>query len=132
MGALGLLALVFLLGGADTTRAGTFNPTLEVKVADATPETSSGFTTDFDIPSGDVNFAGVVAFIPKDWGVVPGEEIPIGTIVGNLTSQATLGLFNNACNSELTVEFTFLNASTDPADTVDYDDGDDNGTSDFA
>ncbi len=126
----GLLAFVVLLSGADTARAGTFNPTLKVDVADPKPEASSDFTVDFGVPSGDVNFAAVVSFIPKDWGVVPGKELPIGTTVGTLTSQATLGLINGACNSPVPVEFTFLNSSLDTSDTVAYLDEDKNNTGD--
>ncbi|GAF96062.1 unnamed protein product, partial [marine sediment metagenome] len=58
-------------------------------------------------------------------------EIPIGAIVGELTSQATLGLINGACNNALTVEFTFLNSSIDPTDTVPFLDTDDNLDEDY-
>lgn len=116
----GLLAFVLVIAGADTTRAGTFNPTLEVTVANPEPETSSDFTTEFGVPAGDVNFAAVVGFIPKDWGIVPGDEVEIGTQVGTLGSTATLGLVNGACNTPLPVSFNMLNGSLDPADTVSF------------
>ena len=118
----GLLALVLVIGGADTARAGTFNPTVKITVVDPEPEVNSDITADFNVPAGDVNFAAAVFFIPKDWGIVPGDEIPIGTIVGTLTTQATLGLINGACNNVLPVVFTFVNASLDPSDTVSYED----------
>jgi len=131
-GLLGLLALILVLGSADSAQAGTFNPELAITMADSAPETSSDFTADFNLPSGDVNFAALVTFIPKDWGVVPGDKIPIGAVVGELEAQATLGLINAACQNVLPVEFTMLNASTDPTDTVVYLDEDDNGTEDYA
>jgi len=120
---LGLLGLVLLLGTADTAYA-TFNPTLEVVIENPEPEVPSNVTADFNLPEGDVNFAAVVSFIPGDWGVVPGDQIPIGTIVGSLTSEATLGLINGPCDNVLPVQFTFLNSSIDPSDTVPFLDTD--------
>jgi len=119
-----LLAFLLVLGGADTAQAQTFDLTIELTIDNPEPEGNSEFTTDLILPDGDVNFAGLVAFVPGDWGVVPADEIPIGAIVGELTSQATLGLFNNACNNVLPVRFTFLNSSIDTSDTVPFDDTD--------
>jgi len=127
---LAALALLLVLSGADTIRAGTFSPVLKVTVADPKPEANSDFTTDFNVPKGDVNFAAVISFIPKHWGITPGKDIPIGAVVGNLASKATLGLINSACNTGLPVAFTMLNASTDPAVTVPYVDKDNNGIGD--
>jgi len=129
----GLLALVLVLAGADSAHAkGTFNPTLKVTVANPEPEVSSDFTTEFGVPAGDVNFAALVGFIPKDWGVVPGSDLDIGLQVGVLSSTATLGLVNGACNTPLPVSFNMLNGSLDPSDTVSFLDADENGTQDFA
>jgi hypothetical protein len=89
-----------------------------------------GWVNDGCPASQDVNFGAAVFFLPKEWGITPGDQIPIGTIVGQLTALATLGLINNVCDNELTVVFTMLNASTDPTDTVAFDDADDNGTGD--
>lgn len=80
--------------------------------------------------SQDVNFGAAVFFIPPEWEITPGDEIPIGAIAGQLTALATLGIMNNVCDSELTVVFTMLNASTDITDTVAFSDADDNGTGD--
>ena len=126
----GLIAIVLLLGSADSARA-DFNPTLDVTIENPEPEANSNQTVDFNIAEGDVQFGGVVAFLPRELGIVPGDQIPIGAIVGELSSNATLGLINGACNNALTVEFTFLNSSIDPTDTVDYLDSDDNGTLNF-
>ena len=68
--ALTVLALALLVGAADTSA--DFAPTLEVTIENPEPEASSDFSTSFDLPEGDVNFAAVVAFIPGDWGLVPG------------------------------------------------------------
>ena len=129
--AFALLALVTLLGTTDTVHAQTFNPEGSLVIDNPEPEVSSNFSGGFNLPEGDVNFAGLVAFVPKDWGIVPGDEIPIGAVVGTLTSDVTLGLINSACDSSLFVEFTFLNSSIDPSDTVSFLDSDDNGDEDF-
>jgi len=120
---LGALALVLLAGTADV-QAGTFNPSLEASVTDTTPEAPSDIVVDFDLPKGDVQFAGVIAYIPGDWGIVRGETLPVGAVVGHLVSQATLGLVGAACNSEVPVEFDMLNASININDTVSFDDTD--------
>jgi hypothetical protein len=114
------------------TYAGTFEPTLETALDDTTPEVPSGFTSEFGITEEHTNFAAVVAYIPPSWGVVPGENIPIGAEVGSLDAQATLGLINSACNQILPVHFDFKNSSLDQSDTVSFDDDDNNGTQDFA
>ena len=124
--ALGLLAFLLILGGADSAHAGTFNPIIEITITDPTGGANSDFVADITIPAGDVNFAGIVAFIPNEWGVVPGKDIPVGTEIGGLTSTAVLGLINGACDNVLPVEFTMLNASLDTTDTVPYDDENEN------
>jgi len=148
--ALVLLALVTLLGSADTARAQTFNPTIEACLENSStrdprpiepgdPEECDGdnsagansdFTIAFNVPAGDVNFGSAVFFIPPDWTITPGDEVPIGAVVGQLTALATLGLINGPCDSSLTVQFTMLNANVDPTETVTYADSDDNGTED--
>ena len=118
-----LMATVLILGAADTAHA-TFNPTLELAIAESSAGANSNVSSDFNLPAGDVNFAGVVSFIPGDWGVVSGDEIPIGAVVGRLTARATLGLINGACNNELPVGFNMLNSSIDVTDTVPFEDTD--------
>lgn len=130
-GLLGLLGLVLMLGATDTIQAGTFTPTLEVTMADASAGAHSDFTVDFNLPEGDVNFAGIVSFLPGEWGITPGEDIPIGAVVGKLSSEPTLGLINGACNNPLPVEFIMLNSSIDPTDTVSFVDTDDTPPEDF-
>lgn len=127
-----ILALLTVVGKADTVHAGTFSPALTIEVQQPDAYAASNFTGGFDLPLGDVNFAGVVAFIPGGWTITPGDEIPIGAVIGQLTSQATLGLINAPCSNELPVAFTMLNASLDNTDTIDFEDTDDNNTEDFA
>lgn len=117
-----VLALALLVGGADTVHATTFNPTLAVAVDDPTPGAPSDVVANFDLPSGDVNFAAVVNFIPRDWGVVNGADIPIGMQTGVLDAESVLGLANGACNTQLPVQFDMLNASINTTDTVPFAD----------
>ena len=127
-----VLAFVLVLGGKDTANAGTFAPTLTVEVTNPEPESTSDYNVDFGIGGEDVNFAAVVAFVPPDWGVVPGDQMPIGTPVGSLSSQATLGLLNSACNQSLPVAFEFMNSSINTTDTVSFLDEDMTNTADYA
>lgn len=127
-----VLAFVMVLGSIDTARAATFNPKLAVAVADPTANADSDFTATLNIPDGDVNFAAVISFIPRNWGVVTGDEIPIGDKVGELRADSVLGLANGACNTQLPVVFEMLNAGIDTTDTVPFTDEDENNTNDFA
>jgi hypothetical protein len=127
-----VLAFVLVMGAKDTANAGTFAPTLTVTVANPEPETTSDYSVEFGIGPNDVNFAAVVAFIPPDWGVVPGDQMPVGTPVGSLQSQATLGLLNSACNQSLPVAFDFMNSSINTNETVSFLDVDEDNTADYA
>lgn len=128
--ALSVLALV--AGGADSAHAQTFNPSLAVAADDPSPGVPSDVVANFDLPDGDVNFAAVVSFIPKDWGVVPGDQIPIGMQTGLLDAQSVLGLANGSCSTQLPVQFDMLNASINTEDLVPFEDEDENNTADFA
>ena len=119
----GVLSLLLVMAGTDTAEAGTFNPVLEVTLESTDPETAADFTVDFGIRDPkDLNFGGVVSFIPSDFGIVRGDKIPIGEPVGKLDAIATLGLINSACNQALTVHFDFVNATIDKSSTVSFDD----------
>ena len=131
--AIAVLALVALLGTADTAHAQTFNPTYDITLVDTQSGANSGWTSNFNISGPacdltgspptfdcDVQFAGVVFFIPEEWGVTPGDEIPIGALVGTVLATVTLGTINSPCNTELPVGFIMVNASIDPSDTVVY------------
>ncbi len=120
----GLLAFMLLFGTTDTAFAGTFKPTVSAELADKTPETPSDLSFSFHVPKGDYNFAGFLGFVPKDWGIVRGETIPVNTVVGNLKAEATLGIANNPCNATLKPEFKFLNGTLDKSKTVYFDDTD--------
>lgn len=127
------MVAVMALGSADSVHAATtFNPTVQVAVVDPTPGASSDFSSTLVIPEGDVNFAAFIAYIPEQWGVVTGDNIPIGTHVGTLDATAVLGLANSACNQVLPISYDFMNGSLDLTDTVSFQDTDDSKTVDYA
>ena len=126
------LLAVTVLGSGNSTHATSFNPTVSATIKDPTAGKPSDITATLSIPSGDVNFAAFIAYIPQNWGVVTGDHIPIGAPVGHLDSKAVLGLVNSACNQELPVSFDMMNGSLNMKDTVTFDDLDKNNTPDFA
>ncbi len=126
-----VLTVVLALSASDTAYA-TYDPELSVAVADTTAEATSDITVQFDLPNGDANFSGAVRFMPGDWGIVDGRDIPIGAEVASVFADATLGLLNGACNQSIPVEFAMKNASLDKTDTVPFDDQNGNLTFDFA
>jgi hypothetical protein len=126
------LVAVMVLGSGNTTRATSFNPTVSATIKDPTPGKPSDITATLSIPSGDVNFAAFISFIPQNWGIVTGDHVPIGASVGTLSSQSVLGLVNSACNQQLPVDFDMMNGSLNMKDTVSFNDLDNNNTPDFA
>jgi hypothetical protein len=132
MAVLGALSLVLFATASDTSAQAKFEPTFTFELTDTEPGATPDSIVDLNVPIGNVNFAGVVAFIPGEWGIVGGNDIPVGAQIGFLSSEATLGLIGSACNQLLEPEFDMLNASIDITDTVSFEDVDDNGTRDYA
>jgi hypothetical protein len=143
---LGALSLVLFATASDTQAQAKFEPTFTFEFVDpsvAYPDSEPvadplaagarpDSVVDLNVPIGNVNFAGVVAFIPGDWGIATGDTIPVGAQIGYLSSKAVLGLIGSACNQLLEPEFEMLNGSIDIEDTVSFEDLDDNGTDDYA
>jgi hypothetical protein len=129
---LGALGLVLFATASDTNGQAKFEPEFTFELTSTEPDATPDSIVDLNVPIGNVNFAGVVAYIPGDWGIVTGDTIPIGAQVGFLSSKAVLGLIGSACNQLLEPEFEMLNGSIDLEDTVSFEDVDDNGTRDYA
>ena len=130
-------ALIHPSGGADATlfRPGTTvrlcqDDTAEVVVLglpsfDCTistlPNTALDTVTSLDIASPDANFGAVLAYTPQSpdsasgFTIADDAAIANGAIVGELSSQVTLGLGagNSGCFSRIIVNFTFIDATTD-------------------
>jgi hypothetical protein len=127
----GVLSFLLVLSGTDTASAGTFDPVLKVTVSDSTPEAGSEVTVEFGLEIEHVQFAGVIAFLPADAGVVGGNDIPVGAVVGELDAEATLGIINGGCQTAIPVHFDFLNASLDKSQAVSFMDTDADATPGF-
>jgi len=65
-----------------------------------------------------------VIYLPRDWGIVPGDRIPVGTKVGFIDSIETFGFINSSCDNPVSWRFELLNASLDPGTTVSLRDTD--------
>lgn len=70
------------------------------------------YTTELDMPSGQLNFASVVTFAPT-----PPIDVATGTKVGGLRSLTNLGLINNPCSTALTVDFVLYDVALPNAGT---------------
>ncbi len=141
-----LLSLLLILASADTIHAGTFNPEVRACLEDfSTPDpnpttpgdptecdgdTAAGAPSDLslgvDIASGDVNFAGLVSYLPHEWTVARGDEFPVGTRVGLVEAIATIGIINGSCDNTLNLTtstggFQLFNSSLDINDTIDFE-----------
>ncbi|MDO8614948.1 MAG: thrombospondin type 3 repeat-containing protein [Dehalococcoidia bacterium] len=129
-----LVAAVMVFARADQTFAATtFNPTGSACPDDETTATAcdgttaagatSGITTEFNLPKGDVNFSGTINFTPPGWTIATDGEITDGALVATLEAGATLGLLGGACNGQLTPSFSMMDATTSAASTVTFTDG---------
>ncbi len=132
MAVLGALSFVLFATASDTHAQAKFEPTFTFDLTTTEPNSTPDSIVDLNVPVGNVNFAGVVAYIPGDWGIVTGDTIPVGAQIGYLSSEATLGLIGSACNQVLEPEFELLNASILITDTVSFEDTDDSTTRDYA
>ena len=73
----GVLSFLLVLAGTDKASA-DFKPALTLTLTNTQPETPGDFKIDFGIRDPkDVNFGGVVSFIPPDWGIVTGDKCPV-------------------------------------------------------
>jgi len=81
---------LLLLSGVDRSEAGTFEPTLKVTLDNPEPEQSSNTTVDFGVPAGDVNFAAVVAFVPKDPVKAANDPTGMKAVTGTDSELAVL------------------------------------------
>jgi Thrombospondin type 3 repeat len=116
-----LAALVIVVGAialVGSARADPrSDPSFSVALTQPAPQAPSELTLSFKLDSG-YQLSTAVIYIPFDWGVVPGEQIPVGTKVAVTDSVDTFGLINSACNQALAIHFDFFNATLDPSRTV--------------
>ena len=122
-----LAALVIVLGAlalSGTARADPrFDPSFNATLAQPAPQAPSELTLSFRLEHG-FQLSTAVFYLPLDWGLVPGEQIPVGTKVASTDSIETFGLINSACNNPLAITFELFNATLDPSRTVSLTDTD--------
>jgi hypothetical protein len=89
-----------------------FCPQVSAALTDPSPGANSDVTLALEIPEAHYNFRLIVTFLPPDWQVASGDDIPDGAVTGELRSTSMLGLIGGACNTEVPTEFTFMDATT--------------------
>ncbi len=63
---------------------------------------------------------GIVTVTDPDWSIAPGGAVPNGAIREALTTAVTTSMSpSHTCNTSLPVNFTLVDASTDPTQTID-------------
>jgi hypothetical protein len=92
----------------DASLAGTGIGCAETLTAGA----ATDYTTQLDMPSGNLNFSNVVTLSPNG-----PTSVASGTKVGGLRSLTNLGLINNPCTTALTVDFVLYNVALPNAAT---------------
>jgi hypothetical protein len=104
-----------------------FNPQVSESYSDTSPGSHPDVTRTLTIglgpdgqrntadDTGDYNFAGIVSFSPSS----PRDaDIPDSAITGNLDANLVLGLVNSSCTTWIPAGFTFMEATTNLADTI--------------
>jgi hypothetical protein len=121
---------ILLARGDETTNTqatGNYTPTVDFTLSNtATGAASDSTIFPFTLPSGTLNFGGVVLSGPGAAAVAcgpgysgacpnpPAGTAPVlGDVMGTLSSSTFLGVANTPCSTNLTVTFVFLNATVD-------------------
>ncbi len=125
------LAVYAFLTVGTTHADSTYNPVSNVKFCNAMPASfpdpdiagvpacaenlATGAAADntnfLTYPSGDLNFSNVVTLAPGTVSINAGTPAAVGTKIGGLHSDTTLGLLNGACSSLVPVNFVFYNVA---------------------
>ena len=117
--------VLFARSDEPSTNASTSTPTVDFTLSNtATGAASDVLIAPFNLPSGTVNFGGVVlsgpgagsvACAPDFGGTCPsppaGTAPIIGDVMGTLSSSTFLGVANTPCSTNLTIGFVFINAT---------------------
>jgi hypothetical protein len=122
-----LAALVIIVGAIALVGSASadprFDPSFSVGLTQPAPQVPSEVTLSFRLDTG-YQLSTAVIHIPFDWGVAPGDQVPVGTRVASIDSIETFGLINSACNQALAIHFELLNATLDASRTVSFGDTD--------
>ncbi|MCJ7510638.1 MAG: hypothetical protein MUP14_07120 [Dehalococcoidia bacterium] len=115
-----LLALGVAVFASSGTGAGDYRPQNGYSVAPSAAGAVANSTLDVTIPAPDYNYedSSMYTFVPVDWQLATGGEIPIGAGMGTLSSDSTLGLFNSACDAQVSPSFNLYNATVDTSNVL--------------
>jgi hypothetical protein len=116
--ALFLLLAVLLIGRGASIQATTFAPTTVVSLANPAASANSNITTTYTIDPPQARPAGVIWFIPPEFGVATGASVLNGAEVGSLGVTRAESNNNSTCNNSLFIVHDLLDASTNTGDTI--------------
>ena len=111
-----------LAPGENTSATTNYLTTIDYTFDSTAPGAASDYSAVTDVPDPSKNFAtdpGIISLSPADVFIAPSADMPIGAIVGDLTSNAILGLLNGPCNTLTPTQFTYNNATVDTSNTID-------------
>jgi len=110
-----LVALTLAVFSATSTQAQTYKPQITYSLSTSTGGADSTSTLNVTIPAPNYNYedSSMYNFAPIDGWITPGNMIPVGAKMGNLSSTAVLGLNNQKCWSTAPAIFDLYNATVD-------------------
>jgi hypothetical protein len=119
-----LAAVIALVIATAAIVSASFSPTASSELSSTDSSEPVDITTNFEVPAGDVNYDATADFTPMECDDgVPGffvaadADVPDGTKVAELSSNATLGLTITPCNINLGVDFDLVDATTDTSNS---------------
>jgi hypothetical protein len=122
--AVGILGLLLLSSSVKAVPP-PFYVSVSTDVSDtehlANADIESTFNVDDD-PWPAAYYQNQFSFVPAEWGIAAGATVPVGAVVGKLSTVATVGWFNNPCWSALALDFDpLMNCTIDKSETVTFD-----------
>jgi hypothetical protein len=110
-----LVAVVVLVAWIAATVWATYEPTVQqLTVSYDLAGASADVNMSFDVPSENLLFDELITFYPPQWGIAAGNDVDVGTVVGEFSMDTTVGLLNGACSSSLPASCGLLNSATSP------------------
>ena len=117
---LALAGLGLALFASSGTEAQTYKASLDYSLADTAGGAASDSYNTIRVPAPDLNYedSSMFSFVPSAGVSVSGPERGLGSAVGVLSSEATVGVANNPCATGLPPVFNLYNASIDTSDEL--------------
>ena len=110
-----LLAIAIALGAwINATVWAAYETTSEITLSDYDAGANADVTADIEIPAENLLFDELITFYPPQWGIAAEGDVEVGTVVGDFSMDATVGLLNGACNNSLPVSCRLANSAASP------------------